>query len=793
MQNYHKHSMWSNIYVNDSTLTYEDYAIRAVELNQRVLSSVEHYWQGDYYGCYEIAKTFCINHMKVDGCTGCKYGTNKKCPHYKTGLKFVFGSEVGWVKNKEDKDRTNSHMVILAKNENGRRAINRLLSDASENGYYYVPRTDINNILQLPPNDIIITTACIKFWVYEDIEEIIDKLHNHFKDNFYLEIQPNSADFQLSLHKKILNISRKKNIKMIVGMDTHYVDEEQRKDRIYYLEAHNCTYGNEDGYLGYPNEEEVFKILKNQNIFTDEEILKAIKASDIILTFDDFDFNKNIKLPTIYPNLSQEEKDKLLAKITYYEWQKHKKDIPKEKIPLYEQEIKKELRDIFTTKMSDYFLLDYSIVKEAKANGGKITKTGRGSSVSFYVNTLLGFSNVDRISSKVKLYPERFMSATRILETKSLPDLDLNIGNPEVFIEAQSKIMGEGHSFPLVAFRKLKTKSAWKMYTKARNVPFDISNEISDRIGDYEKALKYAPDDEKDTISIYDFIDKKYHKIFEESKKYRKMIDGKASHPCFVAGTKVLTKNGYVNIEDIKIGNEVMTHTNKYQKVLKTMNKEADELYKLKVDGDYLEVTGNHPMYVIEQLNDNSYSKPKWVNVEDLTKNHKVGLPVCDKKLDCFKSDGILKDKNSLNFETYDLDLAMHMQLYIHKFYKKPSIIKIIKVKNKQIKYKVTAKISEEVNDENIYLYDHMWIPVKELIKQNKKATVYNLSVANDNSYTVNNKIAHNCGHLLYQGDIRSEIGLMKCKSEATGKEVITTVIDGMVVENYKFLKNDQK
>ena len=47
------------------------------------------------------------------------------------------------------------------------------------------------------------------------------------------------------------------------------------------------------------------------------------------------------------------------------------------------------------------------------------------------------------------------------------------------------------------------------------------------------------------------------------------------------------------------------------------------------------------------------------------------------------------------------------------------------------------------------------------------------------------------CSYLLYDGDLRSEIGLIKCKSETTKKEYITTVVDGAVAEGYKFLKND--
>ena len=75
------------------------------------------------------------------------------------------------------------------------------------------------------------------------------------------------------------------------------------------------------------------------------------------------------------------------------------------------------------TKMEDYFILDYKIVKRAiNEYDGMLTKTGRGSAVSFYINKLLGLTEIDRISSPITLYPTRFMSIERILGTKSLPD-----------------------------------------------------------------------------------------------------------------------------------------------------------------------------------------------------------------------------------------------------------------------------------------------------------------------------------------------------------------------------------
>ena len=57
---------------------------------------------------------------------------------------------------------------------------------------------------------------------------------------------------------------------------------------------------------------------------------------------------------------------------------------------------------------------------------------------------------LDRFQSPIKLYPERFISKSRILETKSLPDIDLNWGTPDIAAEAQEQILGN-----LISFEKI--------------------------------------------------------------------------------------------------------------------------------------------------------------------------------------------------------------------------------------------------------------------------------------------------------------------------------------------------
>ena len=83
MQNYHRHTSYSNIYTADSAAVNEDYAKRAVELGHKVISSVEHGWQGYYFETYELA--------------------------HKYNLKMIFGAEAYWVYDRHTKDKSNHH------------------------------------------------------------------------------------------------------------------------------------------------------------------------------------------------------------------------------------------------------------------------------------------------------------------------------------------------------------------------------------------------------------------------------------------------------------------------------------------------------------------------------------------------------------------------------------------------------------------------------------------------------------------------------------------------------------
>lgn len=69
---------------------------------------------------------------------------------------------------------------------------------------------------------------------------------------------------------------------------------------------------------------------------------------------------------------------------------------------------------------------------------------------------------------------------------------------------------------------------------------------------------------------------------------------------CFTPDVEVLTKNGYQQIKDIKVGDEVLTHTGRWQKVKSTMCREFDgelDVYKSSVLTSVIKSTPEHPFY----------------------------------------------------------------------------------------------------------------------------------------------------------------------------------------------------
>ncbi|MBR2400008.1 MAG: PHP domain-containing protein [Alistipes sp.] len=529
-QNYHRHSHLTNVRIADSAVTNAAYARRAVELGHGILSSCEHGWQGQYNDVIRLAK--------------------------ENGLKPLVSAEAYWVRDREEKDRSNCHIFIAAMNEKGRRALNDVLSEANLTGFYGQPRLDIPLLLSLPKDDVVVTTACIGYWRYDDIEEITAKLHDHFGNNFFLEVQYHNTPAQIELNQRILQLREKLGAQLIMGCDSHYIYPDQAQARIDFLASKGLTYPEEDGwFMDYPDGDTAYQRFANQCVLSHDEILEAINNTNVFLNVEEYDspvFNDDIKLPSLYPGWTQEQKNEEYMRLVWQGWDAYKKTVPEERWPEYEEEIRKEMQVVIDTYMADYFIIDYEVMKRGKELGGKLTKSGRGSGASFFTNTLLGFSDVDRISASVHMYPERFMSTARILQSKGIPDIDMNEAPTAPFVQAQAEILGQDHSYPMIAYGTMKKSAAWKLYAKSQGVPFEIANAVSEQIKRYELAVKHADEDEKDEIDINKFISREYKDIYEKSAEYLGLITSWSIAPCssLIYQGSIRTEVGLVKIKD---------------------------------------------------------------------------------------------------------------------------------------------------------------------------------------------------------------------------------------------------
>ena len=531
-QNYHKHTYYSNPYTPDCTVSPKDYAIRAKEVGAELLSSVEHGWCGNVWEYYKTAK--------------------------ENELKLLIGAEAYAVKDRHEADRTNAHICLLAKNENGRQALNDILSEANLTGFYAKPRVDMELLLSLPANDVWVTTACVAgLWRYEDSDELVKKLFEHFREHLFLEVQAHNTESQIALNQHILELSKSLGAKIIAGVDSHYISKDQDKVRTDFLNSKNIFYEEEQGWeLDYPDGDELYSRFAKQCVLSHEQIVEAMENTNTFLDVEEYDSpifeTETIKLPSIYPDWTQEQKDAEYQRLVWQGWDNYKNEVPESEWPHYEEEIKKEIQVVLDTGFSDYFLLDYHVVKRGKEKGGILTHAGRGSAVSWITVMLLGMTEVDRIAAKVHMYPQRFATAERILQTKSLFDIDLNQVDSKPFQEAQKEILGEECAYPMLAYGTSQKSAAWKLYAKSQGIPFEVANEVSEQLRRYDMAVKHADEDSKDDIDIYDYIEPKFREIWEGAQDYVGIVTSWSIHPCanLVYSGNIRKEIGLVKIKD---------------------------------------------------------------------------------------------------------------------------------------------------------------------------------------------------------------------------------------------------
>ena len=270
---YHLHSDLSLL---DSTTKYTDYIKKAVELGQKAICFTEH---------GNIMRWV----AKKEACD-------------KAGLKYLHGCEVYLTAQLEPKVRDNYHTVLIAKNMEGLRELNKLISlSNTESHFYFKPRISFEEFLNISDN-IIKISACLASPLSRLEQEIIDlesKKENedctrleYLKNNFenillkydYYEIQPhiNSVE-QIKYNKKLFEWSKKFNKPLIAGTDTHSLNKYKAECRSILQLAKGIEFTNEDEFdLTYKSYEELIEMFEKQNALPRSVYLQAVNNTNVM-------------------------------------------------------------------------------------------------------------------------------------------------------------------------------------------------------------------------------------------------------------------------------------------------------------------------------------------------------------------------------------------------------------------------------------------------------------------------------------------------------------------------------
>ena len=539
--NYHKHDHISNIFTPDTNAHFIDYVNRAIELGEPNVWTTNHGSGGDIFEAKQLADA--------------------------NGLNVKFGIEGYIVPNPLEKDPRNYHIILIPRTNIARKKLNLASSHANIEGYYYKPRFFIKDLLNFNKEELYITTACVAGLLRDNdsYNEIFLPLVNHFGENIFLEVQNHNEDIQKDINTKALWCMEEHGLKLISANDSHYIYPEQSKERLELLKGKGISYTDEDSFiLDYPDYEVLYDRYIQQGILTKEQISMAI---DNTLLFDDvenIEITMDIKMPTIYPNKTDEEKYQILVNCLNERFYNvmDRDNISEEKRQEYIDECKKELQVIYDTKdeihTPDYFLLNINVIDKAiNEYGGVLTRTGRGSCGSFLINKILGITQIDRLTVNLPMYSDRFMSTARLLENKALPDIDFNLAEQEPFVKATRDLLGEHGCYPMVAYGTMKLSEAFRNVCRSHEIPFD----------DYNNIAK----------SIETVVPNEWKEYVDEANKYVGTIISASVHPC---AHLLLNEDIRAEIGVVRLGDNICT--------LITSN-EADGWKYLK--NDYLIVT----------------------------------------------------------------------------------------------------------------------------------------------------------------------------------------------------------
>ena len=512
---YHLHTEQSLL---DSRTNYKDYVDRAVELGQKAIAFTEH---GNVF-------TWVEKKMYCDA----------------KGIKYIHGVECYLTEQLEPKVRDNYHTILLAKNYEGVKEINRLCYIASQpDHFYYRPRLSFDEFLGISDN-VIKISACLASplneWRKNHLQYSTSKFADIVLHYDYLEIQAHDFSEQIQFNTFLMDLSSKTGIPLIAGTDTHSINQYKAECRTMLQYSKNIDFGDEDTFdLTYKSYDELCAMFKKQEL--DEEIyLEAINNTNMMAdSVEGFELDTSFKYPILY---GEQDEQILLERLREkYKDKIAKGIIDKSHAKEYGDKIKEELQVFHKVGMGGFMLFMSEMISWCWENNIPIGFC-RGS---------VGGSEVAYISDIIDVDPvvwgtmfSRFCNEHR----KEIGDIDIDVSPDQRALVYQYIIdrFGVENTAYILANGTLQSKGAIDDICRALR-------HKAEKVGkDCPYTLKVADEIKKEFEQDEEATRKKYPEVFYY---YDGMLGGiisQSQHPAGIIASPInLIDNysGFINAD----------------------------------------------------------------------------------------------------------------------------------------------------------------------------------------------------------------------------------------------------
>ena len=514
----HIHSEFSLL---DGANRIKDLPIRAKELGMEAIAITDH---GNMFGAIDFYKE-------------CK----------KNGIKPIIGCEVYVApRSRLDKDpnldNRYSHLILLAKDNEGYKNLAKLVSIGYTEGFYYKPRID-HETLEKYHEGLICCSACLAGEVNQAIladdmekaKQVALWFKNIFKDDYYLEIQNNGIKEQVSANQKLIELSRELDIPLVATNDAHYLKKEDAYNHEVLLCIQTGKRMNDEDRMRFDTDELYVKSQEEMSQFfinVPEAIENTVKIAEKCNV--EFEFGH-----TILPNYEVPKEFKThydyLEKLTIDGIKDRYGENPSDEI---NERMKFELDVINKMGYVDYFLIVWDYIYYAKTHDIPVGP-GRGSGAGSIVAYAIGITDIDPIS--YGLLFERFLNPERI----SMPDFDVDFcyEKRDKVIEYVEEKYGKDHVSQIITFGTMSARMVIRDVARVLDLPYSEADRLAKMIpNELHITIKSAIEKNRELKEIYE-TDEALKKLIDIAIALEGMPRQASTHACGV----VITKEPVVN------------------------------------------------------------------------------------------------------------------------------------------------------------------------------------------------------------------------------------------------------